>query len=80
MKEYGKGYSSQNLKYMSKFASEFKIEEIRLQPVTQIPWGTLITIIVPKFKSHEEILYYPKNISFLKKFFYNFIIFFLLFI
>ena len=43
---------------MSRFSSEFCIDEIRSQPVTQIPWGTLMTVIVPKSKSHEEMLYY----------------------
>lgn len=43
---------------MSQFAKEFSENEIRLQPVTQIPWGTLITVILPKSKSHEEMLWY----------------------
>ena len=46
------------LKKMSQFAKEFSENEIRLQPVTQIPWGTLITVILPKSKSHEEMLWY----------------------
>ena len=58
LKEYGKGYSYEQLKKMSRFAQEFSKEDVRLQPVTQIPWGTLITIIIPKSKSHEEMLYY----------------------
>jgi predicted nuclease of restriction endonuclease-like (RecB) superfamily len=58
LKEYGKGYSVQNLKYMSKFANEFTKNEISQQPVGQIPWGTLMTVILPKSKSHEEILWY----------------------
>ena len=57
LKEYGKGYSSQNLKYMSKFASEFSFDEISQQPVDQIPWGTLLGIIY-KSKSHKEMLWY----------------------
>ena len=43
---------------MSQFAKEFSENEIRLQPVTQIPWGTLITVIMPKSKSHQEMLWY----------------------
>ena len=43
---------------MSQFAKEFNYNEIRLQPVTQIPWGTLMTVIISKSKSHEEMLYY----------------------
>ena len=40
---------------MSKIASEFALDEIMSQPVTQIPWGTLI-VIMKKSKSHEEML------------------------
>ena len=45
LKEYGKGYSYEQLKRMSKFAIEFSFDEIRSQPVTQIPWSALMTII-----------------------------------
>jgi hypothetical protein len=55
LKEYGKGYSYEQLKKMVQFASCFTIDEIRLQPVTQIPWSTLTTIIIPKSKYHEEM-------------------------
>lgn len=58
LKEYGKGYSVQNLKYMSQFANEFTKNEISQQPVGQIPWGTLMTVILPKCKSHYEMLFY----------------------
>ena len=58
LKEYGKGYSVQNLKYMSQFSSEFTFVEISQQPVGQIPWGTLVTVIIPKSKSHKEMLWY----------------------
>ena len=50
MRHLGKGYSYEQLKKMSQFAKEFSENEIRLQPVTQIPWGTLITVILPKSK------------------------------
>ena len=43
---------------MTKFASVFDENEIMSQPVTQIPWGTIVTVIIPKSKSHEEILFY----------------------
>ena len=43
---------------MSQFASEFTLDEIGQQPVAQIPWGTLVTVILAKSKSHEEILWY----------------------
>ncbi len=58
LKEYGKGYSIQSLKYMSQLANEFSINEISQQAVGQIPWSTLATVIVPKSKSHEEMLWY----------------------
>ena len=58
LKEYGKGYSYEQLKRMSRLANEFSNEEIRSRPVTQIPWSTLITVILPKSKSHEEMLWY----------------------
>ena len=58
LKEYGNSYSFRNLKYMSQFAKEFSESEIRQQPVAQISWGTLITVILPKSKSHEEMLWY----------------------
>ncbi len=58
LKDYGNGYSCEQLKKMSQFAKELSENEIRLQPVTQMPWGTLITVILPKSKSHEEMLWY----------------------
>ncbi|MDE6242142.1 MAG: PDDEXK nuclease domain-containing protein, partial [Anaeroplasmataceae bacterium] len=57
LKEY-KGYSYENLYRMTKFAKEFTRDEIMSQPVTQIPWGTIVTIILPKSSSHEEMLWY----------------------
>ena len=53
----GKGFSYDNLKRMSQFASNFTIEDIREQPVPQIPWGTLL-VIMKKSKSKEEMLWY----------------------
>ena len=58
LREYGKGYSYEQLKRMSRFVIEFSFDEIRSQPVTQIPWSTLMTVIYSKSKSHEEMLYY----------------------
>ena len=57
LKEYGKGYSYENLYRMSKFASEFDENEIVSQPATQIPWFTIISIM-QKSKSHEEMIFY----------------------
>ena len=58
LSEYGKGYSYESLKKMARFADEFSRDEFGLQAVTQIPWGTLVTVIIPKSNSHEEMLYY----------------------
>ena len=57
LKEYGKGYSYDQLKRMSMFANVFSDLEIRAQVVPQIPWGTII-VIMQKSKTHEEMLYY----------------------
>ena len=58
LKEYGKGYSTQNLKYMLRFATEFTKDEFRQQLADKlIPWYTLIEIIY-KSKSHAEMLWY----------------------
>ena len=63
LKDYGKGYSCEQLKKMSQFAKEFSENEIRLPPVTQIPWGTLITVILPKSKiSWRNVVVYLPNI------------------
>ena len=43
---------------MSQIASEFSYSEFSSQAVSQIPWGTLVTVIIPKSKSHEEMLWY----------------------
>ena len=57
LKEYGEGYSFENLRKMSFFASLFTEKEIWLQPVTRIAWGTIIQI-VSKSSSREEMLWY----------------------
>ena len=55
LKEYGKGYSYENLYRMSKVSEEFSNEEIMSHPVTQIPGSTLTIIIMTKSFSHEEL-------------------------
>ena len=60
LKEYGDGYSYDSLKLKSRFAKEFTIDEIREQPVPQIPWGTIIEIM-KKSKTHDEMLWYIKQ-------------------
>jgi predicted nuclease of restriction endonuclease-like (RecB) superfamily len=57
LKDYGKGYSTSNLKRMMRIADELSFEEFSAQPASQIPWFTLVEII-QKSKSHKEILYY----------------------
>ena len=42
---------------MSKFAANFKYDEIFEQPARLIPWFTIV-IIMQKSKSHEEMLWY----------------------
>ena len=57
LKEYGKGYSYDNLKRMAQFSSNFSKNEIREQPVPQIPWGTIL-LIIKKSNNHSEMLWY----------------------
>ena len=57
LKDYERGYSFDNLRKMAQFALIFSKDEIWLQPVTKIPWGTIIQIMY-KSKSHEEMLWY----------------------
>lgn len=60
LKEYGKGYSIQNLYRVSQVAKEFSKDELYSQPARVIPWFTLIEIM-HKSKSHEEMLWYIKE-------------------
>ena len=58
LNEYGKGYSTQNLKYMMKFAKVFSIDEFSQQLADKlIPWYTLVEILY-KSSSHEEMVWY----------------------
>lgn len=57
LKDYGKGYSADQLYRMSRFATVFSEDEIMGQPVPQIPWGTIIKIM-KKSSSKEEMLWY----------------------
>ena len=57
LKEYGKGYSYDQLKRMAQFANEFSVQEIGAQPVPQIPWSSII-VIMQKSSSHEKMLWY----------------------
>ena len=57
LKEYGKGYSYDQLKRMAQFANEFSVQEIGAQPVPKIPWSSII-VIMQKSSSHEKMLWY----------------------
>jgi len=57
LKEYGGGYSYDNLNYMSKLAGNFTREELFDQPGRLIPWRTII-VIMQKSKSHNEMIWY----------------------
>ena len=61
LKDYGKGYSIQNLYRMAQIANEFSKDEIFSQPGREIPWRTLVEITV-KSKSHEEMLWHINEI------------------
>ena len=56
LKNYN-GMSLANLKRMSLIAKTFTPDEISSQPVSQIPWATLLTLI-HKTSTHEELLWY----------------------
>ena len=57
LKEYGRGYSYDQLKRMSRFATLFSEDEIRARPVPQIPWRSMIEIM-NKSSSKEEMFWY----------------------
>ena len=59
LKDFGKGYSYQNLKFMSQFAKEFKQDEIGLQLASQIPWRTLVKILYKSIFKYEEFFSQP---------------------
>jgi predicted nuclease of restriction endonuclease-like (RecB) superfamily len=52
-----KGFSPQNLKYMRKFAEEYKADEISQQAVDQIPWGHIVTLIYAISNKNERQFY-----------------------
>ena len=57
LKEYGKGYSFDQLRRMARFASVFNEKEIWAQPVPKLTWSTLLEIM-NKSSSKEEMLWY----------------------
>lgn len=61
LKEYGKGYSIDQLKRMARFASYFSENEISAQAVHQIPWSTIVELMRLS-TSKEEALWYVDQI------------------
>lgn len=62
LKEYGKGYSTDQLKRMARFASYFSESEISAQPVHQIPWSTIVELMRLS-SSKERALWYVGQIN-----------------
>ena len=62
LKEYGKGYSTDQLKRMARFASYFSESEISAQAVHQIPWSTIIELMRLS-STKEEALWYVGQIT-----------------
>jgi predicted nuclease of restriction endonuclease-like (RecB) superfamily len=62
LKEYGKGYSTDQLKRMARFASYFSENEISAQAVHRIPWSTIIELMRLS-SSKEEALWYANQIN-----------------
>lgn len=58
-----KGFSPQNLKYMRKFAEEYKAEEIGQQAVDQIPWGHIVTLIYAISGKTERHFYIKRTLQ-----------------
>lgn len=55
-----KGFGTQNLKYMTRFAKEYDLHAIGQQAVDQIPWGHNI-ILMYKVKDRQEREFYIKE-------------------
>ena len=62
LKDYGRGFSLEQLKRMSKFATYFEKSLIVAQAVPEIPWSTII-IIMNKSSSLEEMHWYAAQAS-----------------
>ena len=62
LKEYGKCYSTDQLKRMARFACCFSESEISAQAVHQSPWSTIIELIRLS-SSIEEALWYVGQIT-----------------
>lgn len=58
-----KGFSTQNLKYMRRFAEEYSLDEIGQQAIDQLPWGHNITLIYKVEDKIERIFYIQKTLE-----------------
>lgn len=58
-----KGFSPQNLKYMRKFAEEYRLGEIGQQAVDQIPWGHIVTLIYAISDKAERHFYIQETMQ-----------------
>ncbi len=52
-----KGFSTRNLKYMRKFASEYPDAQFVQQLVAQLPWGHIVTIMYSTADEDERMFY-----------------------
>ena len=55
------GYSVRNLKYMKKFYTEYKDDEVMQQLVAQVPWGHNV-VLMDKVKNKETRKIYLQGI------------------
>ncbi len=58
-----KGFSPQNLKYMRKFAEEYKLDEIGQRAVDQLPWDHIVTLIYAVVDKKERHFYIDGTIA-----------------
>lgn len=58
-----KGFSPQNLKYMRKFAEEYKLDEIGQQAVDQMPWGHIVTLIYAISNKDKRYFYIQETLK-----------------
>ncbi|XVN42861.1 MAG: DUF1016 N-terminal domain-containing protein [Candidatus Rickettsia vulgarisii] len=58
-----KGFSTQNLKYMRRFAEEYSVKAISQQAIDQLPWGHIITLIYSVPNQQERIFYINDTIE-----------------
>lgn len=63
LREYGRGYSCEQLKRMARFSSLINEEEIGAQVVTQIPWGTIVLIMTKAINKDEMLWYFGQTVK-----------------